>query len=140
MDFVVSWVVGIVLLVFTGLIAGLVWLWREHKALKQQVFILAAQVQRNNDDLVGLCSAAVAVDKRLAENESQLRSIVEDGAVPQRQTDMVHEDVIDDESQDQGYQLAIKKIRQGATMDDLVKSCGLTRDEAVLLVRLHGKR
>lgn len=140
MDVSVSWaIVGIALLFFAVLSAVLIWLWREHKKLKQQVRILVAQVQRSNDDLIGLCSAAVVVDKRLAANEACLNTMLEDGPAP-RQTAMVREDVLADESQDQGYERAIRKIRQGATVDDLVKNCGLTRDEAVLLVRLHGKR
>jgi hypothetical protein len=39
----------------------------------------------------------------------------------------------------QDYADAIQKIRCGAGVDELVKDCRLTRDEAVLLVRLHGR-
>jgi hypothetical protein len=44
------------------------------------------------------------------------------------------------ETESQGYAFAIEKIQRGVNIDELVKSCGLTRDEAVLLMRLHGKK
>ncbi len=38
----------------------------------------------------------------------------------------------------QGYQIAIRLARSGATVDELVAGCGLTKAEAELVKRLHG--
>jgi hypothetical protein len=120
------------------------WLWREQKKLRQDFRTLTTQLQRSHDDVAGLCSAAVAVDKRLALNESRLNNMLDStkpepqprsSAAPAYQEMTENEE----EQEQQGYELAIDKIRRGANVDELVKSCGLTRDEAVLLVRLHGR-
>ena len=38
----------------------------------------------------------------------------------------------------QGYQIAIRLARGGASAEELVSGCGLTRSEAELVRRLHG--
>ena len=96
-------------------------------------------MERSSGDVAGLCSAAVAVDNRLASNELRLDGLLENIAQMQEPSPPA---IIEEpnEEQPQGYESAIEKIRRGASVDDLVKTCGLTRDEAVLLFRLHGKR
>jgi hypothetical protein len=37
-----------------------------------------------------------------------------------------------------GIDLAIRLVRQGSEIEDIVKTCGVTRQEAQLLARLHG--
>ncbi|RYZ66381.1 MAG: DUF2802 domain-containing protein [Proteobacteria bacterium] len=37
-----------------------------------------------------------------------------------------------------GIDLAIRLARQGSTPDEIAKTCGVTRQEAVLVARLHG--
>ncbi len=39
-----------------------------------------------------------------------------------------------------GYDVAARLARNGASIDELVDSCGVTRHEAELLVRLHGAK
>lgn len=39
-----------------------------------------------------------------------------------------------------GYELAVRLAKRGAPADELVGSCGITRHEAELLVRLHSVR
>ena len=39
-----------------------------------------------------------------------------------------------------GYELALRLARNGATQDEIAESSGVTRQEAQLLVRLHGPR
>lgn len=117
----------------------LVWLLRQQHKLKQDCRLLAEQLQRNNEDVAGLCSAAVAVDQHLAANDARLDDLID--AVnaayqaPAPQPVSVTNSI---EEQPQDYDDAIQKIRRGAGVDELVKDCGLTRDEAVLLIRLHG--
>ena len=38
-----------------------------------------------------------------------------------------------------GYEVAARLARSGATRDELISSCGLSRNEAELLLRLHGQ-
>ncbi|MDT4330271.1 DUF2802 domain-containing protein [Methylomonas sp. MED-D] len=112
----------------------------DHRKLRQAYGLLEAQIQRNHDDLAGLCSAAVAVDRRLANADARLNSIAERVAERPRaalDTPAVAEAV---ERPAQGYEDVIAKIRRGVGVEDLVRDCGLTRDEAVLLTRLHGGR
>ena len=112
-----------------------VYLFREYKKLKQECRLLEDKQRRSNEDLVGLCSAAVEIDQQLVRNDKRLLALLErinDLQQPQpvSQTDI--------NVQAQGYDIAIQKIRSGSGVDELVKNCGLTRDEAVLLISLHG--
>jgi len=89
------------------------------------------------------------VDRRLAFNDERLQTLSEQLARssvmrpvhPEPET-MPTDFELDEGGPEpaQGYQLAIEKIRRGASVDDLVKTCHLTRDEAMLLMRLHGKK
>lgn len=119
-----------------------VWLLREQKKLKHDCLLLADRLRRNHEDVAGLCSAAVEVDQHLAENDLSLSNIIEqlNSVIDRVNTDHrsrqalvqpIHADL------GQDYADAIQKIRSGAGVDELVKDCRLTRDEAVLLVRLH---
>lgn len=115
---------------------------REQTKLKQAYQALALQIQRNGDDVVGLCSAAVVVDRRLSANEALLRDVRESIEIQQNNAEFLsgyEQDSIDEVESDQpqSYRQAIERIHCGATIDELVKECGMTRDEAVLLMRLH---
>ncbi|MGR9117106.1 MAG: DUF2802 domain-containing protein [Gammaproteobacteria bacterium] len=133
------------LLLFVPVAVILLRLWREHKKLRQAFQAVSAQLQRSNNDVIGLCAAAVELDKRLALYESRLSDALErtDSRTQTPSTPAIDDLMeIDDAGDDQdahGYELAIEKIRQGANAEELVKSCGLTHDEAELLMRLHGK-
>ena len=127
---------GVLLLAVLG-----IKLWHELKKLQKDIAFLRSQLQRSNDDVAGLCSAAVSVDKRLSSNELDVSRIMDylQHAKPAN-PEQSHAMVVEPEPEtatSQGYNFAIEKIRNGASLDDLVKSCGLTRDEAVLLMRLH---
>jgi hypothetical protein len=39
-----------------------------------------------------------------------------------------------------GYEVAVRLARSGATVDELISSCGLSRHEAQLVLRLHGRQ
>lgn len=128
-EYLVLVLAGVV--VFT--LAILVRLLREHQKLKQQLQVLETQLQRSNADVAGLCSAAVVVDKRMAVNDARLDSILERIARPQPVPTPIPE-----QTASGGYADVISKIRNGMGIEELVRECGLTRDEAVLLMRLHG--
>lgn len=131
-------IAGVAAALFVLEAVALILLWRRQKRLKQEYQILRSQLQRGSDDVAGLCAAAIAVDKRLSENESHLNRMLETlkaSAEPRPEALFP----VEEEPQG-GYSLAIEKIHRGASLDELVKSCGLTRDEAVLLMRLHGRQ
>ena len=87
-------------------------------------------MERNNRDIAGLCSAAVCVDSRLSDNNEQLNGIVE------KVTDFEQHE----QQTSQPYHSAIQKVRDGVDAEELIQQCGLSREEAMLLIHLHGNR
>jgi len=70
---------------------------------------------------------------------------VQEQSVEQEENEAHEQYVIDEQhesqeeqQQEQPYYNAIQQVRDGATEEDLIKQFGLSRDEAVLLMRLHG--
>ncbi len=105
-------------------------LWRSHKRLKQKYAILSESVERNVKDIAGLCSAALHVDSKLTDSYDQLQDIAEQVAeIPEYE-----------EPSSQPYHSAIQKVRNGADAEELIQQCGLSREEAILLIRLHGNK
>ncbi len=121
------------------LLLGLIGFWRETKKLGRRIRSLEAGLQQTHEDLAGICSAAVMVDKRLAANDARLDQVWE-FVQDQGQADMEKFAEVPTASTQQSYDGVIQKIRRGISLDELVKECGLTRDEAVLLMRLHGAK
>ena len=119
----------------------LIILLRDRKRLKTDLRRMEDDLRRVLDDLAGLCAAAVEVDRRLVRSDTRLLALLDTvsemktapppprGQPPARKADI---------EPPQAYDNAIQKIRQGCGVDELVKHCGLTRDEAVLLISLHG--
>lgn len=135
-------VASAVVILFGLMAVALFRLRREQKKMKRAYQVLSAQIQRSSDDVAGLCSAAIAVDKRVLMNELRMNDIQESIEIQQSQFAIQSEQgqVVVDESEHQepqAYEQAIEQIRRGASVDELVRVCGLTRDEAVLLMRLH---
>ena len=119
----------ITLIIITISIAGvLVWLVFQHRKLKQDFNFLSDYVERNNRDIAGLCSAAVSVDSRLSDNNEQLNDIVE------KVTDFEQHEP----QASQPYHSAIQMVRNGSNAEELIQQYGLSREEAMLLIRLHG--
>ncbi|MCQ8182880.1 DUF2802 domain-containing protein [Methylomonas sp. SURF-1] len=108
------------------------------KRLERELKLLEERVQRSNEDLAGLCSAAVAVDRRLAANDNRLNTIADRVSRPVQASAPQPHPIQEEPTPAQGYEDVIQKIRRGADIDELVRDCGLTRDEALLLMRLHG--
>lgn len=113
-----------VLIVIFALIA---WLIVEHLKLKRQYQILTDHVNNHNRDIAGLCSAAVTVDNRLSGADDSLKTLAEKLADYELR-----------EEAEQPYHNVIQQVRQGADAAELMQKFGLSRDEAVLLIRLHG--
>ena len=87
---------------------------------------LHQEVQRLRDDLGALCSGAVGVSERVARIEQRLQRVSE------RQEQMESST-----PESQPYDKAVELARKGATADELVAKCGLTKGEADLVVMMH---
>jgi hypothetical protein len=92
------------------------------------------QQQQHNDeavaqmrrDLGALCSGAVGVGKRLVFIENKIRHQEE------------RQDQLELRStSDSAYQQAVRMVQQGAGLDEVLKSCAISRGEAELIVMLH---
>lgn len=119
----------------------LILLLREQKKLKRDYRALEDKLRLHGEDLAGLCSAAVEVDRHLAGNDARLDGLIDlvnayRSAPP---AEPVAAPAFKNEPPGE-YDNVIQKIRRGVDVDELVKDCGLTRDEAVLLMSLHGGR
>lgn len=110
------------------LVAALVWVVLEQKKLKQDYAQLSNNIDRHNKDIAGLCSAAIFVDNRISENNEQLKAVIEQGVEVEQ----------DEQQPNQSYGSAIQRVRNGESVEELVRHCGLSREEAELLIRLHG--
>jgi Protein of unknown function (DUF2802) len=113
-----------------ALLLGAFWIFalafsRWRRSNERQMQHLAAQLQRTFAEVRSLHETIAVMSSRLdslserAESEARLAPV---GAVS---------------SQQRGYDLAARLAKNGAAVDELVASCGLTRHEAELLSRLH---
>lgn len=106
---------------------ALVFLARDHWKLKRTHQALLKKCDEQKNDLAGLCAAAINVDRRLFTQQGRLEELAEG-----------IEDYRAQENSSQPYRIAIQRVKKGASVQDLMDECGFARDEANLLVRLHG--
>jgi hypothetical protein len=103
--------------------------------LQQKIQLQAQQIQTLQRDLRSLCSAAVNVGERLGRIErasSQLSK--EQKILSQKQTQStVKVASADDSSFDQ----ALKLAQKGATVQEMVDICNVTRGEADIIIMMH---
>lgn len=114
-----------VVLVFLSVVV--LWLLVSQRKLKQANQALLEQIDSIHKDVAGLCSAAVKVDSRLSSNTEQLADIFEQLSTHEQK-----------EEEALPYHSVIQKVRAGASANELIKECGLSREEAALLLKLHG--
>ncbi|MCF7971097.1 MAG: DUF2802 domain-containing protein [Methylococcaceae bacterium] len=119
----------IVALCFSLLGLGLLWLALEQRKLKKVNQVLTEQIDSMTKDIAGLCLAAVKVDSRIANSAEQLADLLDKlGDYEQK------------ESEVSPYHSVIQRVRAGASAQELIKDCGLSREEAALLIKVHGSR
>ncbi|MDP2901706.1 MAG: DUF2802 domain-containing protein [Methylovulum sp.] len=112
--------------------AVLAWLVMAYLALKHDYQRLSERVSSTHNDLAGLCSAALAVDRRMDTADGQLKRLSETLAgLPEHRPNG---------QPDHPYRSVIQKVRGGANVNELMQSAGLSHDEAALLIRLHGSK
>lgn len=121
----VGWYVGMGLL--GGMAIALVWVVRRETRQR------AAALQTVQNDLRALCNASMAMGERVRQAERQLQQLAEQQkAFGARQEELQRVD-----ETGHGYEQAIKLAQKGASVDDLMDVCGLTRGEAELVAMVH---
>lgn len=110
---------------------------RQIDRIRQSQEGVQKQLLRHDADLAGLCSAAIAVDRRLEDSESQHSRFMQALKSQQQVSDSLPEPPAQAEPQLEGYARAIQMIIRGASAEELVKSCGMTHDEAMLLISVN---
>ena len=121
---------NIILAVSLVMISAIIlWLINENHKIKKSYQQLQQIVQRINCDVAGLCSAAVIVDNQISVNGEQMQDLLA----------KVAEYDIPDKA-DQPYHSVIQKVIAGADTKQLMQECGISRDEALLLIRLHAHK
>ena len=125
MTIIIAVVTGVVIIV----VIVLVWLVRAHLKLKHDYQILADIVHGNNNDIADLCAAVLTADGRIAATDEQISVLCA------KISDYQH-----NEPSTHPYSLVIQKVRNGASVSELMQNSGLSQDEAALLIRLHGSK
>ena len=123
MDFLLSITIGLIL----ALAAALLLLAKKQSRLQQELLDNQTRLDRMMDELKALYAGAAGQGNHIARLEVQMNNLSD------RQEQL---DVRDPTSQ--SYSEAIELILSGASIEELVRR-GLRREEAELLMRLHGE-
>ncbi len=122
---------GIVVLITVTLI----FLLHNYMQLKHKYLRLNDTVQSNKSDVSGLCAAALTVNNHINSTNQKLKDFDEKfNELLERMNELQQEAV------DSPYHVDIRKIREGANVEQLMHDSDLSYDEASLLIRLHGAR
>ena len=127
--FLMTTIITVVTVVVIIVVSVLVWLVRAHLKLKSDYQMLVDVVHSNNNDIADLCAAALTADGRIAAIDEQL------SVLRAKISDYQH-----NELSAHPYSLVIQKVRNGASVSELMQNSGLSQDEAALLIRLHGPK
>lgn len=118
----------IVIVIQLLLIAALVFLLRNQAALRKEVIENKAQAEQMMDELKALYGGAAGQVNHIARLEQQVNTLTD----KQEQMDA-------SDPANQSYSEAIQLVQRGASIDDLMRR-GMRREEAQLLLRLHGQQ
>lgn len=110
-------------LTLTISIAFFICLYLINKKIRAQ----ANQLSQLEQQLSGLCAAAVGADERVVKFEQALHKIKEQ-----------HNTMSLGPLQQQGYEHAIRLARKGVAIEQIIDNCNLSDEEARLISRLHG--
>lgn len=121
----IAFVLWVILLLTAGQIVSLIRLYHT----RQRCADLEQWLKKNSSDLAAFEKAAMGVGERLVRMEQQVRRLVE----RQDQIEMYA-------SNTRPYSQAIQLVQRGASVEELINTCGLTRGEAELICVLHGTR
>ncbi|MDI1231618.1 MAG: DUF2802 domain-containing protein [Methylobacter sp.] len=124
---------GVVIVI---MLVVLFWLARTQQKLKHDYLVLNDIVHGNTNDIVGLCTAALTVDSRIAAVDNRIA--VTDEQINDLAIKLT--EVGNNDQSDHPYSVDIRKVKSGASINELMQSSGLSHDEAALLIRLHGSK
>lgn len=124
----------VIVVLFMSLLA-----FKQQRKLQTEQKILVDSLQR---DLRALANAAVGVGGRVMEIERQQRKrpqivVSQEQTSQHQQHNMNHVPVELYSSSSQPYEQAITMAQSGATTDDIVNVCGLSKSEAELVNMMH---
>lgn len=125
MTILIALLAGVVLI----LAVAFVWLLRKFMKLKDEYEDLGEIVHGLNNDMRDFYSATLAIDERLTATDKQIVGL--EGRIANFQQH---------DSSNHPYSMAIQKVRNGASISELMQTSGLSQDEAALLIRLHGSK
>jgi hypothetical protein len=95
-------------------------------------------VDGNKNDIYGLCSAALTVNENTATSHEELHDLKQQlASIVEKMSDLQNE-IQQGDFVNSPYNVDIRKIRDGASVEELMKQSDLSYDEAALLIRLHG--
>jgi hypothetical protein len=124
--------------VIAVMLLALVWLIRAQLKMKHDYQILNDIVHGNCNDIAGLCSAALTVDNRIATVDNRIA--ITDEQIDELAAKIAEVEVEQNEDSSHPYSGDIRKVRSGASVNELMQNSGLSHDEAALLIRLHGAK
>ncbi len=116
--------------------AVIIWLFFANQTHKKNFQRLNERINNYQNDLSGLCSAALLIDKQL---ENITEYVNEQLTLMDSKLVEVHQPP-STETNNHPYQSVIQKVKAGANINELMQGSGLSHDEAALLIRLHSKK
>jgi cell shape-determining protein MreC len=122
--------------VLIAVVVAVFWLARERFQLKRDWQILSSIVDGSKNDIFGLCSAALVVDEKNALMNEQIHDLKQQLAHLLEKINELQQS----DSMNSPYNVDIRKIRDGASVEELMQQSDLSYDEAALLIRLHGAK
>ncbi len=105
---------------------------RELAQTRQELRSLSGLLNAQSASTSGLHRRLLGLEQRLATKHQDASSVLS----PVQESPVASEETV---SANQPYAEAIARIHQGASVQELRSELGLSRDEAELLCRLHGK-
>jgi len=129
---------SIMAIAFIAMLLAVLWLIRLVWQLKRECATLTAIVDGNKNDIYGLCSAALTVNENTATSHEQLHDLKQQLAHIVERMNELQNELQQSDFTNSPYNVDIRKIRGGASVNELMKQSDLSYDEAALLIRLHG--
>jgi hypothetical protein len=101
--------------------------WRRNSSVQRE------QLETMQNDLRALCNAAVQVGERLNKLEQEFKG------VQRRQQELgTRQDQLDlAEPEARTFEQAVKLVRKGASVEEIIEICDLSRGEAELIAMMH---
>ncbi len=121
--------IGLQMMLLLSLLIALALIFWQLSRIKRQQKVFTSIVDAQNRDLASLSIASVTSDERLLLLEQRIQSLeIRIGEIEAMNVTA------------QPYHGVIQQVRSGVSAEQLVKKFGISREEATLLIRLHGNK